>query len=78
MEKEEFKYYLEHQSELLKKYNGKYLMIIKNQVVGAFNTMSEAYYQGKKQYGLGNFLVQLCTPGEEAYTVTYHSRVSFA
>lgn len=75
MEKEEFKYYLDHQSELLKKYNGKYLMIIKNQVVGAFNTMSEAYYQGKKQYDLGNFLVQLCTPGDDAYTVRAFSIV---
>ena len=35
MEKEEFKYYLDHQSELLKQYNGKYLMIIKKQVGSA-------------------------------------------
>ena len=69
-----FKYYLEHQDELVPLYNGKYVMIVKERVVDACDTLSEAYYKGKQKYGLGNFLVQLCTPGESAYTVTYHTR----
>ena len=69
----EFKYYLDHQEELLPTYNGKYVMIVGNKVVGACNTIGEAYYRGKREYGLGNFLVQLCTPGDSAYTVTYHT-----
>lgn len=73
----EFKYYLEHQEELLPKYNGKYVMIVGNNVVGAFNTIGEAYYSGQDKYGEGNFLVQLCTPGNSAYTITYRSRVSY-
>ena len=73
----EFKYYLDHQSELLPLYDGKYVMIVGDKVVGAFNSIGEAYYNGKDRVGLGNFLVQLCTPGDNAYTVTYRSRVSF-
>lgn len=51
-------------------------MIVGNKVVGAYNTINEAYYRGKDKYGLGNFLVLLCTPGDSAYTVTYRTRVS--
>lgn len=73
----EFQFYLEHQDDLLPKYNGKYVMIVGNSVVGAFSTLGEAYYKGQAEYGLGNFLVQLCTPGDSAYTITYRSRVSY-
>jgi len=73
----EFKYYLAHQNELLPLYNGKYVMIVGEKVAGAYDTISEAYYKGRDQYGLGNFLLQLCTPGNSAYTVTYRSRVSY-
>jgi len=73
----EFKYYLAHQNELLPKYDGKYVMVVGEKVVGAYNSISEAYYKGRNEYGPGNFLVQLCTPGNSAYTVTYRSRVSF-
>ena len=64
----------DHQEELLPTYNGKYVMIVGNKVVGACNTISEAYYKGKKEFGLGKFLVQLCTPGDSAYTITYHTQ----
>ena len=73
----DFKYYLDHQKELLPLYNGKFVMIVKEKVVGAYNSMAEAYHQGKSKYGAGNFLVQLCTPGDNAYTITYHSRARF-
>lgn len=73
----DFKYYLDHQKELLPLYNGKFVMIVKEKVVGAYNSMAEAYHQGKSKYGAGNFLVQLCTPGDSAYTITYHSRARF-
>ena len=68
----EFKFYLDHQEELLPTYSGKYVMIVGNKVVGAYDTIGEAYYRGKSEFGLGNFLVQLCTPGDSAYTVTYN------
>lgn len=73
-----FKYYLEHQSELVKDFNGKHIILVDDKVVGAFDSMEEAYNYADANYELGTFLIQLCTPGDEAYTQTFHSRVVFA
>ena len=70
MMEKNFKYYLDHQGELLPRYNGQVVMIVDEKVVGAYATEPEAYYAGKQKYCLGNFLIQLCTPGENAYTIT--------
>jgi len=73
----DFKYYIEHQKELVEKYNGKYLVIKDQQVIGVFNAEMEAIQQTSKDHELGTFLVQKCEPGKESYTQTYHSRVVF-
>jgi uncharacterized protein (DUF1330 family) len=44
----EFKYYTSHQDELVKKYNGKFLVIRDENVEGAYNTQLEAYTEAKK------------------------------
>ena len=36
----DFKYYLDHQKELLPLYNGKFVMIVNEKVVGAYNSMA--------------------------------------
>lgn len=74
----EFKYYLSHQKELVEKYNGKYLVIIGEDVVGVFDSEMTAIEETSKTHELGTFLVQKCEPGSEGYTQTYHSRVVFA
>jgi len=74
----EFKYYLEHQNELVKEYNGKYIVIKNCQVIGAYDDELQAIEETSKEHELGTFLVQKCEPGEESYTQTFHSRVSFA
>jgi hypothetical protein len=78
MLKKEFSYYLEHQSELLKKYNNRFLVIIGEKVVGDYDSHEHALFQTQKKHKLGTFLIQKCTKGKEAYTMTFHSRVSFA
>ncbi|MCD8312950.1 MAG: DUF5678 domain-containing protein [Bacteroidales bacterium] len=78
MLKKEFDFYLKHQNELVRKYNGKYLVIVGEEVVGAYNSEMDAYVNAQKKYELGTFLIQECTPGEEAYTQVFHSRVKFA
>lgn len=75
---EMFQFYLDNQNELVKQYDGKYLVIKDNAVVGVYNTEAEAYFESEEKYGLGNFLIQLCTEGNEAYTQTFSSRVIFA
>jgi hypothetical protein len=74
----EFQYYLDHQDELVKKYNGKFIVIKDCSVIGAYDDELEAINETQKKYKLGTFLVQKCEPGSEAYTQTYHSRVMFA
>lgn len=66
---------MDHQDELLKNYNGKHLVRIDEEVVGAYDSLEDAYFKSLEKYEEGTFLIQLCTPGEEAYTATFHSRV---
>jgi len=71
----EFKYYVDNQDTLVKKYNGKHLIIIGDEVKGAFDTNQGAYEFATKNYTLGEFLIQHCKPGKDSYTQTFHSRV---
>lgn len=74
-----FQWYLDHQEELVKKYNGKYLVIKDNEVAGSYEDENTAYFDAVEKHGLGNFIIQLCTPGKDAYTIEmYTPRYSFA
>ena len=73
----EFQFYLENQEDLVKKYNGRYIVIRDQKVVGDYVSPSQAYEQSKTKYELGTFLIQFCTPGTNSYKQTYHSRVTF-
>ncbi len=75
--KKEFEYYLEHQDELVKQYNGKVIVMKDCQIRGAYDSDIEAVEKASKEFELGTFLVQKCEPGTESYTETYHSRVAF-
>lgn len=78
MLKDEFQYYLDHQSELVEKYNGKFLVIKDKKVIGVYDNQEKAYFESKKEHRLGTFLIQRCSPGTEDYTQVFHSRVAFA
>lgn len=73
-----FQYYLDNQDDFVKKYNGKYLIITQDGVKGAFDTQSEGYDAAIKNFRKGNFMLQLCTEGDEAYSQHFlTSRVAF-
>jgi hypothetical protein len=74
----EFKYYLNNQEELVKKYNGKFLVIIGENVVGIYDSFENALIESQDKYTLGTFLIQHCLPGEDNYTQTFHTRAIFA
>jgi penicillin-binding protein-related factor A (putative recombinase) len=75
----EFKYYLDHQDEIVKSHNGKVVVIKGNKVVDAFENYQQAHVESVKKYKLGTFLLQLCTPGDEAYTIKFNRpNVTFA
>jgi hypothetical protein len=73
----EFKYYIEHQKELVKKYNNKFIVIKGSTILGVYDSDSEAYNETLKNHELGTFLIQHCLPGKESHTITFHSRVVF-
>jgi hypothetical protein len=70
-----FNYYKKHQAELVKKYEGKFVVIVGEKVVGSYDTEGDAIKETLKTYSLGDFLVQLVEGGEENITQTFHSRV---
>lgn len=72
----EFKYFIKHQPELVKKYRGKFVVIKNEQIIGAYNSEIEAYGETQKNETLGTFLIQECKSGENSYSQTYHSRVA--
>ncbi|MFO7889472.1 MAG: DUF5678 domain-containing protein [bacterium] len=75
--KKEFNYYIKNQGYLVNKYNGKYIVIRGEEVIGSYDSDIEAIKETSKKYPLGSFLVQKCEPGTESYTQHYHSRVAF-
>ena len=75
--KQEFKYYIKNQPELVKQYNGKFIVIKNKTVIGAYDNELEAIKETTSEHELGTFLVQKCEPGTENYTQTYHSRATF-
>ncbi len=77
MLEKEFNYYLSHQKELVEKYNGKFLVIIKEEIVGYYDSFEDALAESQKKFELGKFLIQRCVPGEESYTQTFHTRAIF-
>ncbi len=77
MLQKEFQYYLDHQKELVKKYDGRFLVIVGEKVVNDYKTELEAYEDSIRKYKPGTFLIQYCSPGTESYTQTFHSRVAF-
>ena len=74
----EFRYYIEHQEELVEKHNGKFVVIKDYKILGAYDSELEAVNKTSEHEELGTFLVQKCEPGKQAYTQTYNSRVAFA
>ena len=71
----EFQYFLDHQKELVEQYGGKFIVIKNQQVIGVYNSETEAFTETQKQHELGTFLIQECKSGSEVYTQTFHSRV---
>ena len=72
----EFEYYLEHQDELVKEYDGKFIVIKDQSVIGAYDDRAKAIQETTKEHARGTFIIQKCSPGKEDYTHIFHSRVA--
>ena len=74
----DFKFYIEHQDEMVEKYNGKVIVIKDGIVLGAFDNELAAVTETRKSHDLGTFLVQRVSPGSADISQTFHSRVAFS
>lgn len=75
---DEFQCYLDHQAELAKQFEGRYVVIKNGAVLGDYKTAAEAVRRTVREHTPGTFLVQLCDADPESVRHTFHSRVRFA
>ena len=74
----EFQFYLDHQDEMVEKYDGKFIVLKDGVVLGAYDDEVTAVAEAEKAHQIGTFLVQRVSRGTAAYTQTFHSRVVFS
>ena len=74
--KKAFEFYLANQDAMVEQYNGRFIVIKDDEVVGAYDSDLEAVTKTKKVHSLGTFLVQKVSAGEADYTATFHSSSS--
>lgn len=67
----EFQYFLQHQKELVEKYQGKVVVIKDDRIIGVYDSALQAVKETTKKHELGTFLVQECKPGAAAYTAVF-------
>lgn len=77
MLEKEFKYYLNHQDDLVKKFNQKFVVIKNETVIGVYDAEDVAFFETEKIHEAGSFLIQFCEVGDQSYTRMFQSRVSF-
>ena len=73
---QEFEYYVKHQPELVEKYDGRYVVIVDQKVIGVFDTQDDAINAMlKKGYKIGDFLVHLVGEGKENYSAILYNLI---
>lgn len=78
MQKEDFKYFVDHHDELVNLYKDKYVVIKNKEVVAVAETLDQGIEKALDLgLQLGSFIVQLCTEGDGAYTQRFYSRAIF-
>ena len=75
---EDFNFYVDHQDEMVKMYDGKFIVIKDGKVLRAYDDELSAITETQKSHELGTFLVQKVSSGTGDYTQTFHSRVVFS
>lgn len=64
-----FRYYLDHQAEMVEKYDGKVIVIRDDIVHGAFDSYGEASDWARKHLGIGTYALQKVSEGPKDYTI---------
>lgn len=72
---EELDFFIANQENLVKDFQGKFLVLKGQKVLGVYLDPLSAYIETQKEHPLGSFMIQPCVPGPEAYTVTISSTI---
>lgn len=70
MLKSEIQFFFDNQTQLLRKYSGKFIVIKDKQVIAVYNSRIVAYAETLKKHEMGSFLIQHCLPEEDNYLKT--------
>jgi len=73
MFEQELAFFIANQADFVRDHDGKVLVIRGSELVGVYDTALEAYLKAQERFEPGTFMVQPCSPGPEAYTVTIHA-----
>lgn len=69
----ELQFFIANQDRLVAEHRGKTLVLRGEEVVSAHDNALEAYLEATEKYQPGTFMIQPCTEGADAYTVTITS-----
>lgn len=75
MLEKEYQYFLKHKDALLKEHEGKFIVIIGNEVVGSYSSRDEALKEASSKHEIGTFLIQKVSRGEDDVIQRFSSRV---
>lgn len=79
IQSEDFTFFVEHHDELLKDYNGKFIVISGRKVIAQGDEFEEALTNALATGAEpGTFIIQLCTEGDSGYTQEFRSRAIFS
>ncbi len=78
MLEKEYKYFLDNQTKFIKEYQNKFIVIMKEKIIGVYDSQDEALKESLSNHQAGTFLIQFVSPDKDDYTQKYYSRVIFA
>ena len=68
--KNDFDFFIKNYKELYKKYGHKFLAIKNKEILGSYESVTEALEDLKEKHEIGTYIIQECTGDESAYRTT--------
>jgi hypothetical protein len=68
MQESDYRWFIEHYSDLFKEYGKTYLAIKNKKVIGVYSSYAKGVWKTRQKEKLGTFIIQECNGNESAYT----------
>ena len=69
----EFEFYRANQDDMVKRYDGKVIVLKNHEVLGEYDSHLDAFTKTVKDHERGTFMIQQVSEGSEAYTAILSS-----